>query len=60
MILKALRGEPLDNNEEEEAVLQPIKKGFIIEPRLLARILKGKLRCESLRCIQLLMRYCQA
>jgi predicted nucleic acid-binding protein len=40
VILKALREELLDKNEAKEAVLQLIKKGFRIEPRLLARILK--------------------
>lgn len=40
VILKALREELLDKDEAREAVLQLIEKGFRVEPRLLARILK--------------------
>jgi predicted nucleic acid-binding protein len=40
VILKALREELLDKDGAREAVLQLVEKGFRIEPRLLARILK--------------------
>jgi hypothetical protein len=40
VILKALREELLDKDRAREAVLQLVEKGFRIEPRLLARILK--------------------
>ena len=40
VILRALREELLSKNEVREAVLQLIDKGFRIEPRLLARVLR--------------------
>jgi len=40
VILKAFRERILSKDEAREAVLQLIGKGFRIEPRLLARILK--------------------
>jgi len=40
VILKALREELLDKKEAKEATLQLISKGFRIEPKLLARILR--------------------
>jgi len=40
VIMKALREEILNKDEAKEAVLQLISKGFRIEPKLLARILK--------------------
>jgi len=39
-ITKALREEALNKDEAKEALLQLISKGFRIEPKLLARILK--------------------
>lgn len=40
VVLKALREELLDKDGTREAVLQLIDKGFRIEPRLLARVLR--------------------
>ena len=40
VVLEALREELLDKDEAREAVLQLIDKGFRIEPRLLARVLR--------------------
>jgi len=40
VIMKAIREEALKKDEAKEALLQLISKGFRIEPKLLARILK--------------------
>ncbi|MEM2354684.1 MAG: DUF3368 domain-containing protein, partial [Candidatus Bathyarchaeia archaeon] len=40
VIMRALREELLDKAEAKEIVLELVSKGFRIEPRLLARILR--------------------
>lgn len=41
VIMKALRGGMLDKKRVKEAILQLTSRGFRVEPKLLARILRG-------------------